>query len=139
MLQESEENHNHNNNIMNVNKPGLDGRSRLLFCVLQDDFADISVVCYIGLVYPRPHFRPPLRGEAVRNEPAQYISMRAPETTAVVPNGSHYRDSQYRMHSHMCACNSQCTFTNNYTLACNSHEMCACLEYDYSTQIMQAH
>ena len=25
--------------------------------------------------------------------PVQYISMRAPETTVVVPNGSHYRDS----------------------------------------------
>ena len=24
-----------------------------------------------------------------------YISMRAQETTVVVPNGSHYRDSQY--------------------------------------------
>ena len=57
----------------------------LLFCALQDDFADFSVVCYVGLVYPRPHFGLPLLGEAVRDEPAQYISMRAPETT-VTPN-----------------------------------------------------
>ena len=61
----------------------------LLFCALQDDFADFSVVCYVGLVYPRPHFGLLSRGEAVRGEPAQYISMRAPETTVVVPNGSH--------------------------------------------------
>ena len=33
--------------------------------------------------------------QSSRDEPAQYISMRAPETTVVVPNGSHYRDSQY--------------------------------------------
>ena len=54
------------------------------------------MVCYVGLVYPRPRFGLLSRGEAVRGEPAQYISMRAPETTVVVPNGSHYRDSQYR-------------------------------------------
>ena len=53
------------------------------------------MVCYVGLVYPRPRFGLLSRGEAVRDEPAQYISMRAPETTVVVPNGSHYRDSQY--------------------------------------------
>ena len=52
-------------------------------------------MCYVGLVYPRPRFGLLSRGEAVRGEPAQYISMRAPETTVVVPNGSHYRDSQY--------------------------------------------
>ena len=52
-------------------------------------------MCYVGLVYPRPRFGLLSRGEAVRDEPAQYISMRAPETTVVVPNGSHYRDSQY--------------------------------------------
>ena len=68
----------------------------LLFCALQADFADFSVVCYVGLVYPRPRFGLLSRGEAVRDEPAQYISMRAPETTVVVPNGSHYRDSQYK-------------------------------------------
>ena len=54
----------------------------------------MNVMCYVGLVYPRPHFGLLSRGEAVRNEPAQYISMLAPETTVVVPNGSHYRDSQ---------------------------------------------
>ena len=52
------------------------------------------MVCYVGLVYPRPRFGLLSRGEAVRGEPAQYISMRAPETTVVIPNGSHYRDSQ---------------------------------------------
>ena len=57
----------------------------LLLCVLQDDFTDFSVVCYVGLVYPRPHFGLLSRGEAVRDEPAQYISMRAPETI-VTPN-----------------------------------------------------
>ena len=67
----------------------------LLFCALQADFVDFSVVCYVGLVYPQPHFSLLSRGEAVRDEPAQYISMQAPETTMVVPNGSHYRDSQY--------------------------------------------
>ena len=66
----------------------------LLFCALQADFADFSVVYYVGLVYPRPRFGLFSRGEAVRDEPVQYISMRAPETTVVVPNGSHYRDSQ---------------------------------------------
>ena len=66
----------------------------LLFCAPQTDFVDLSVVCYVGLVYPRPHFGLFSRGEAVRDEPAQCISMRAPETFAVVPKGSHYRDSQ---------------------------------------------
>ena len=66
----------------------------LIFCALQADFADFSVVCFIDLVYPLPHFGLLSRGEAVRGEPAQYISMWAPETTMVVPNGSHYRDSQ---------------------------------------------
>ena len=45
-------------------------------------------MCYVGLVYPRPRFGLLSRGEAVRDEPAQYISMQAPETTVVVPNGS---------------------------------------------------
>ena len=93
-FRKGKKNQNHNNNIMNVNKPDSDGRRALLFCALQDDFADFSVVCYVGLVYPRPRFGLLSRGEAVRGEPAQYISMRAPETTVVVPNGSHYRDSQ---------------------------------------------
>ena len=79
---------------MNVNKPVRTVDRALLFCTLQDDFADFSVVCYVGLVYPRPHFGLPSRGEAVWDELAQYISMRAPEMTTVVPNGSHYRDSQ---------------------------------------------
>ena len=57
----------------------------VLFCVPQADFAVLSVVCFVGLVYPRPYF----------DEPAQYFSMWAPESTAVIPNGSHYRDFQY--------------------------------------------
>ena len=88
---------------MNVNKPGSDGRPRranLLFCALQADFAGFSVVCYVCLVYPQPHFGLLSCGEAVRDELAQNISMRAPETTAVIPNGSHYRDSQYRLILH---------------------------------------
>ena len=44
----------------------------LLFCALQDVFADFSVVYYVGLVYPRPHFGLLSRGEAVPDEPAQY-------------------------------------------------------------------
>ena len=44
----------------------------LLFCALQADFVNFSVVCYVGLVYPRPHFGLLSRGEAVRDEPAQY-------------------------------------------------------------------
>ena len=92
-FRKAKKNQNHNNNIMNVRVRTVD--RALLFCALQDDFADFSVVCYVGLVYPRPRFGLLSRGEAVRGEPAQYISMRAPETTVVVPNGSHYRDSQY--------------------------------------------
>ena len=53
------------------------------------------MVCYDGLVYLRPHFGLLSSGGAVWDEPAQYISMQAPETTVVVPNGSHYRDSQF--------------------------------------------
>ena len=34
------------------------------------------------------------RGEVIWDEPT-HISMRAPDTTGVVPNGSHYRDSRY--------------------------------------------
>ena len=55
------------------------------------------MVCYVSLVYLRPHFGLLSRGEAVRDELAQYISMQAPETTVVVPNGS--RDSQLSVKS----------------------------------------
>ena len=72
------------------------GQSTALFSSARSRMTSrISPWCsYVGLVYPRPHFGLLSRGEAVRDEPAQYISMRAPERTAVVPNGSHYRDSQ---------------------------------------------
>ena len=40
-------------------------------------------MCYVGLVYPRPHFGLLSRGEAA----PIHISMWAPETTAVVPIG----------------------------------------------------
>ena len=53
----------------NMNKPGSDGRRALLFCALQADFVDFSLVCYVGLVYPRPHFGLLSRGEANRDEP----------------------------------------------------------------------
>ena len=68
-------------------------------------------MCYVGLVYPRPRFGLLSRGEAVRGEPAQYISMRAPETTVVVPNGSHYRDSQY-----ICDSCSHCTSASKFAI-----------------------
>ena len=58
----------------------------LLFCVLQADFADSTVLCFVGYVYPPPHFGLASLGEPIWDEPAQYISMRAPETTRVVPN-----------------------------------------------------
>ena len=50
-FRKGKKNQNHNDNIMNVNKPGSDGRPRSpLLRALQDDFADFSVVCYVGLV-----------------------------------------------------------------------------------------
>ena len=30
----------------------------LLFCALQADFADFSVVCFVSLIYPLPYFGP---------------------------------------------------------------------------------
>ena len=98
----------------------------LLFCALQADFADFSVVCYVGLVYPRPRFGLLSRGEAVRDEPAQYISMRAPETTVVVPNGSHYRDSQYSRPA-------RCTARPTVSQSNHSKTTCSYLDYDITT------
>ena len=69
---------------MNANRVRTVDRA-LLFCALQADFSDFSVVCYVGLVYPRPHFGLLSRGEAVRDEPAQYISMRAPDSVRKRP------------------------------------------------------
>ena len=86
-------NHNHNN-IMNVNKPGSDGRPRSSLLRAPGWLRGFlrGVLRWFGL--PTASFRPSFKWGAVRDEPAQYISMRAPETTMVVPNGSHYRDSQ---------------------------------------------
>ena len=44
------------------------------------------VLWFVGKVYPWPRIGLLSLGEAVWDEPAQYISMRAPETTRVVPN-----------------------------------------------------
>ena len=58
----------------------------LLFRALHAHFVDFYVLCFVGKVYPWPRIGLLSLGEAVWNEPAQYISMRAPETTRVVPN-----------------------------------------------------
>ena len=50
------------------------------------DRALLFVLCFVGKVYPWPRIGLLSLGEAVWDEPAQYISMRAPETTRVVPN-----------------------------------------------------
>ena len=53
-------------------------------------------MCYVGLVYPRPRFGLLSRGEAVRDEPAQYISMRLRKRPwSFLIGESLYRDSQY--------------------------------------------
>ena len=80
---------------MNVNKLGPDSRPRSsLLCAPGRLRAFLRGVYFVGLVYPLPHFGLLSHVEEVQDEPAQNVSMRAPETTAVVPNGSHYRDSQ---------------------------------------------
>ena len=53
---------------------------------LQADFLDSYEPYFVGLVYRRPRFVLLSRGEAIRDEPAQCISMQAPETTRVIPN-----------------------------------------------------
>ena len=58
----------------------------LLFRALHAHFVDLYVLCFVGKVYPRPRIGLLSLGEAVWDEPAQYISMRAPEMTRVVPN-----------------------------------------------------
>ena len=86
---------NHNNNYYEREQTGF-GRSTALFSSARSRMTSrISPWCATlvwsthGLV--SAFFS---HGEAVWGEPAQYISMRATETTVVVPNGSHYRDSQ---------------------------------------------
>ena len=50
MLEESEEEYYFmTNRVRTVDRA-------LLFCALQADFADFSVLCFVGLVCPRPHF-----------------------------------------------------------------------------------
>ena len=58
----------------------------LLFRALRAHFVGFYVLCFVGEVYPWPRIGLLSLGEAVWDEPAQYISMRAPETTRVVPN-----------------------------------------------------
>ena len=58
----------------------------LLFRVLHAHFVGFYMLCFVGKVYPWPRIDLLSLGEAVWDEPAQYISMRAPETTRVVPN-----------------------------------------------------
>ena len=58
----------------------------LLFRVLYAHFVGFYVLCFVGKVYPWPRIGLLSLGEAVWDEPAQYISMWAPETTRVVPN-----------------------------------------------------
>ena len=65
----------------------------LLFRVLHSHFVGFYVLRFVGKVYPRPCIGLLSLGEAIWDEPAQYISMRALETSFLI--GSHYRDSQY--------------------------------------------
>ena len=58
----------------------------LLFRALYAHFVGFYVLCFVGKVYPWPRIGLLSLGEAVWDEPAQYISMRAPETTRVVLN-----------------------------------------------------
>ena len=58
----------------------------LLFRALRAHFVGFYVLCFVGEVYPWPRIGLLSLGEAVWDEPAQYISMRAPEMTRVVPN-----------------------------------------------------
>ena len=58
----------------------------LLFRALHAHFVGFYVLCFVGKVYPWPRIGLLSLGEAVWDEPAQYISMWAPETTRVVPN-----------------------------------------------------
>ena len=58
----------------------------LLFCALHAHFVGFYVLCFVGKVYPWPRIGLLSLGEAIWDEPAQYISMRGPETTRVVPN-----------------------------------------------------
>ena len=72
----------------NIKRPNrvLMVNSALLFCVLHAHFVSFYVLCFVGKVYPWPHMGFLSLGEAVSDELAQYISMRALETTQVVPN-----------------------------------------------------
>ena len=67
----------------------------LLFRALHAHIVGFYVLCFVGKVYPWPRISLLSLREAVWDEPAQYISMRAPETTRG-SLGSHYRDSQLK-------------------------------------------
>ena len=58
----------------------------LLFRALHAHFVGFYVLYFVGKVYPWPRIGLLPLGEAVWDEPAQYISMWAPEKTQVVPN-----------------------------------------------------
>ena len=66
----------------------------LLFRALHAHFVDFYVLCFVGKVYPRPRIGLLSLGEAVWDEPAQYISMRLRKRPGSFLIGSHYRDSQ---------------------------------------------
>ena len=57
----------------------------LLFRALHAHFVGFYVPYFVGEVYPWPRIGLLSLGGTVWDEPAQYISMRAPETTGVVP------------------------------------------------------
>ena len=56
----------------------------LLFHALHAHFVGFYVLRFVGKVYPWPRIGLLSLGEAVWDEPAQYISMRALETTRVL-------------------------------------------------------
>ena len=82
--------------MMKRTKPVRTVDDAIPFRSLQVDFAGSYMLCFVGYVYRRPYCSLLSRGEAIRDDLAQYISMQAPEMTQVVPNGSHYRDSQHK-------------------------------------------
>ena len=96
-FRKAKKNHNH---IMNVNNPGSDGRPRSSLLRTPGWLRGFlrGVLRWFGL--PTASLWPSFTwgGSSGRAGPI-HISMRAPETTVVVPiyNGSHYRDSQYTL------------------------------------------
>ena len=82
------------NNIMNVNKLGPDSRPRSSLLRAPGRLrAFLCGVCFVGLVYPLPHFGLLSHVEAVQDEPAQNVNMQAQRprsflmgVTTVTPN-----------------------------------------------------